>query len=238
MRRSALLASVVMLSLPSCHWPAKPAPPWVERIVGPVQTEPGRRPPLLVLLHGLGASETNLLPLARLFDPRFEVVSLRAPRSYQGGHAWFRLDIHPDGTVVPDRAQARETLADLARWVEAAPVRLGTDPQRTFLLGFSQGAFMALGVLCTIPERLAGVVALSAPSPGGIFEPSKAIASVPVFVAHGTFDHLLPVEKHGRRARALFEPWVHDFTYREFPIAHEIRDQELDSVITWLSAHL
>ena len=113
---------------------------------------------MLLLLHGIGATENDLVPLAGAFDPRLLVVSLRAPRPYQRGFAWFGLDFPAPGEVVPNVEQAHETIADLVRWLAAAPARLGADPQQVYLLGFSQGAMMSLAVLRTAPERLAGVV--------------------------------------------------------------------------------
>jgi phospholipase/carboxylesterase len=197
-------------------------------------------PPLVVLLHGIGADEHDLLPLARFLDPRCQVVSLRAPRDHVVGHAWFPIDFRPDGSVVPDVAAARETLGNLQRWLAAAPARLGTDQGRTFLLGFSQGAMMSLGLLVTMPERLAGVAALSGRFAPGLLEstaPPEAIARVPLLVAHGLYDDVLPIV-HGRGVRDAFAGRVTDFTYREFPMGHEISPAELDLVSRWLSARL
>ncbi len=205
-----------------------------------VRPAPGGRPPLLVLLHGIGADENDLFPLAAELDPRFTVVSLRAPRHYHGGWAWFDIEFAPGGRVVPDVAQARATLADLVAWLEAAPGRLGTDPANTFLFGFSQGAMMSLGVLRTVPERLAGVVALSGRYSADLFPPAApddAVGRVPLFVAHGTHDDVLPVE-HGRSVRDAFQPLSRDFTYREYPIGHAIGGDELRLVAEWLAARL
>src|SRR5262249_31162121 len=137
---------------------------WVERVAKPTQTG-GGPPPLLVLLHGIGADENDLFPLAHELDRRLEIVSLRAPHRYTVGYAWFAIDFRPGGELVPDVVQARTTLADLMRWLDAAPARLGTDPHRTFLLGFSQGAMMPLGVLRSPPERLAGRAPPTPPPP-------------------------------------------------------------------------
>ena len=119
---------------------------FVARVV-PARQPGAAAPPLVVLLHGIGADEHDLLPLGRFLDPRCQVVSLRAPRDYVVGYAWFPIDFRPDGSVVPDVAAARATLDDLRGWLADAPARFGTDPDRTFLLGFSQGAMMSLGVL-------------------------------------------------------------------------------------------
>jgi phospholipase/carboxylesterase len=195
---------------------------------------------MLVLLHGIGSNEKDLAPLASDFDPRLLVVSLRAPRPYHGGWAWFGLDFPGGGEVVPNVEQAHETVADLVRWLTAAPARLGADPEQVYLLGFSQGAMMSLAVLRTAPERIAGVVALS-----GLFDDrlvatpatDAAVAHVPVFVAHGVDDRVLPIAD-GRAVRDRFQPIVEDFTYREYPMAHTIGPDEKRDVAAWLAARI
>jgi len=212
---------------------------WVERVAGPATREGERRPPLLVMLHGIGADENDLFPLARYFDPRFRIVTLRAPRRYQIGYAWFDLAIHADGSIEPDASEARQTLGELVAWLRSAPTRHQTEPRQTFLLGFSQGAIMSLGALRTAPELLAGVVAFSGSSPDGLFAPpadAQAVARVPLLIAHGTLDDVLPVE-HGRRARAAFAGSA-DVTYREYAVGHGIGSDEIDLVAKWLSARL
>ena len=126
------------------------------------------------------------------------------------------------------------------RWITATPARLGTDPERLYLLGFSQGAMMSLGVLRAAPDRIAGVVALSGLFDPGLFPeaaPAAATARVPLFIAHGTRDDVLPIAR-GRAARDFFQPLVRDVTYREYPVAHGIAPDELHDVATWLAARL
>ena len=217
-----------------------PPPVFVERIVAPRRAIDGTPPPLLVLLHGIGSNENDLVSLAGKLDPRFLVVSLRAPRPYRGGFAWFQITWQSNGSATPDIDQAHETLADFVRWLAAAPGRLGADARRVYLMGFSQGAMMSLGVLRTAPDRLAGVVALSGLFRDDLVEtPADAGATgrVAVFVAHGTQDDLLPVAD-GRAIRDLLQPMVRDFTYREYAMPHTIAPVELRDVAAWLTSHL
>jgi phospholipase/carboxylesterase len=217
-----------------------PPPRYVEAVVPSREAEPGRRPPLLVLLHGIGADEHDLLALAGVFDPRFAVVSLRAPQPWHGGWAWFRLDVAPGGRLVPDVQQARGALADLVAWLADAPQRHATDPRRTFVCGFSQGAMLALGLLGAVPEQLAGVVALSGRAAADLLPlaaPRDAIARVPLLVAHGLLDDVLPVA-NGRATRDAFSGLSADFTYREFAVGHGIADDEVRLVAGWLRARL
>ena len=195
---------------------------------------------VLLLIHGYGADENDLVSLAHELDPRLTVVSLRAPRRYHVGYSWFHIDWKPDGSVVPDVAQARETLADLVRWLRAAPARLGADAKRLYLLGFSQGAMMSLGVLRAAPERLAGVVALSGRWSAQLFDAladDDTFTRVPLFVAHGTHDDVLPIA-NGRAIRDAFQPVMRDFTYHEYAVAHGISGEEVRDVGAWLTARL
>lgn len=218
--------------------PATP-PTWVERVAS--ARVPGvAPPPLLVLLHGIGADEFDLFPLAGMVDPRFRVVSLRAPFEYVVGYAWFHIEFGADGTIRPNVDQAATALRDLVRWIEAAPARHGTDPAKTYLLGFSQGAMMSLGVLGRTPHLLAGVVALSGRDPAGLFPPSTdqaAMGRVPLFLAHGLYDDILPVA-NGRRTRDALASISSDFTYREYPVAHGVSDDEMGDVAAWLTERL
>jgi phospholipase/carboxylesterase len=216
------------------------SPAWPERVARARTTGPDRKPALIVLLHGIGADEDDLFPLAPALDARATVVSIGAPHDYYGGRAWFHIDFAPGGRVIPDLAQARATLADFLQWLRAAPERYGTDPARTFLLGFSQGGMMALGALGAVPERLAGVVVLSSRFSTELLPATAApgaIARVPLFVAHGTHDTTLPIA-HGRGIRDAFQSTTGDFTYREYRVAHGITEEEMADVAAWIAARL
>jgi phospholipase/carboxylesterase len=99
---------------------------------------------------------------------------------------------------------------------------------------------LGIGALQTVPERLAGVIALSGRAPDGLFDAvarDDAVARVPLFVAHGTLDDVLPVA-NGRRVRDRFAGRSRDFTYREYPVAHGIAGDELADVAAWVTARL
>jgi phospholipase/carboxylesterase len=238
--RAAALAGIVLATAcgREADMTAASAVTFVERSSPPRQPGAGRAP-LLVLVHGIGADENDLFPIASMLDPRLHVVSLRAPHDYAIGYAWFNIEFGLGG-IRPDVGQAHQALADLVAWLRTAPERHGTDPGRTYLLGFSQGAMMSLGVLRTAPERLAGIIALSGRNADGLFEATAdpaAIARVPLLVAHGTHDDLLPVE-NGRAIRDAYEGVSTDFTYREFPVGHGVNEEEIGLVDAWLRRQL
>jgi phospholipase/carboxylesterase len=192
--------------------------------------------PGLILLHGRGADETDLLGLAHALDPRLRVLSLRAPLEWPGGgYAWYRLA----APATPDLVTFRESLARLAADLVRVRARHGIDLARLYVLGFSQGAVMASALLLTVPHLVAGAACLSGfpPPLEETHAPRAALAGKPVFLAHGTFDRVIDV-RLGRSLRAILEGAGIDVSYREYALAHEIAGAELADLGAWLGARL
>jgi len=203
---------------------------------------PSPRPPLLVLLHGVGADERDLLPLADGLDPRLLCLSVRAPHEATGnGYAWFAIDWRTSPPAY-DLAQAEESRAALCDLVPRLVARHGTDPARTFLLGFSQGAAMALAVALTRPELVRGVVIHSGRLVADLaarIAPPEALAGLEALVLHGVEDDVLPVER-GREIRDLLAPRLGPrLVYREHADAgHFVTKASLADAAAWLAARL
>jgi phospholipase/carboxylesterase len=203
--------------------------------------EPGRggqtAPPLLLLLHGIGSNEEDLFGLAPYLDERFLVVSARAPVSLAyGGYGWFRIDFTPRG-MVADVEQAKQSLAMLPGFVDELVETYGADGRRVYLMGFSQGAMMSLASTLTSPEKVAGVVAMSGRLPRQVLglEPDReALTGTPVFVTHGLYDPVLPIE-NGRAVRDYLAGLPVELTYHEYPMAHEVSMESLRDVTAWLT---
>jgi phospholipase/carboxylesterase len=200
----------------------------------------GDQPPLLVLLHGVGSNETDLFSLAPYLDARFFVASARAPvvMGYDA-FGWFNIEFTPAG-LVADVAQARASLRQLAVFVGELVDAYSVDPRRVYLMGFSQGAMMSLSLMLSQPRMVAGVVAMSGRLPSELLaevRDADAFAGLPVFVTHGTFDEVLPVE-NGRAIRDALSKLPVALTYREYPMAHEVSEDSLRDVTEWLTRTL
>jgi phospholipase/carboxylesterase len=209
-------------------------------VVRPPRT-PSARPPLLVLLHGVGADEHDLLPLLPHLDPRLLAISLRAPREAQGmGYAWYDIDwsTNPPGS---DLAQAEESRAGLAALLPDLARDHGADPARTFLFGFSQGGAMALAVALTHPDLLRGVVIHSGRLLDGLgarLARGPALDRLEALVLHGVDDPVLPVER-GREIRDLLAPVLGPrLVYAEHDAGHGVTPASLEDVRAWLAARL
>ena len=162
---------------------------------------PSGRPPLVILLHGIGADEDDLLPLAPSLDPRFLVIAARAPHEAEPmGYRWYAID----WSVTPPRGDPAEIAASrdlLARFVEEATARYGADPARVFLFGFSQGAIMSVALLLSRPDLVRGVIAHSGGSracPANPEPTPEALSRAEVLVLHGVRDDVVPVAQ-GRK---------------------------------------
>jgi len=206
----------------------------------PRAPSPGK-PPLLVLLHGYGADEHDLLGLAPDLDPRFDIRSVQGPVALpQGGRAWFSLSVGPDGGLSFDLDQAESSRKTLLRFIFEAVAADDADPDRVYLAGFSQGAMLATAIALTVPQRVAGAVGMSGRIPHEVQEkvaPAEALAGLPILIVHGTRDPMLPIE-NGRSSQAFLSKLPVALTYREFPMAHQIIPESLRLVAGWLTARL
>ncbi len=192
---------------------------------------------LLVLHHGRGTSERDLLGLADLLDPeqRLRVVTPRAPLQLPGspGYHWYLVPRvgYPD----PDTFQAaREALAVLhdGLWAET-----GIGPARTVLGGFSMGAVMSYAMaLSAARPAVAGILAFSGFVPiVEDWQPSlEDRRDTAAFVAHGRNDPIMEIG-FARRARELLEAGGLEVTYRESDAGHQIDPADLAVATEWLS---
>jgi len=195
---------------------------------------------LLVLHHGRGTNEQDLLPLADVFDPsrRLHVVSVRGPLQLRGssGYHWYvvpRVGYPDPDTFHAAYRQLAELHDELWRQTELTA-------EQTVLGGFSMGTVMsyALGLGPDRPVP-AGILALSGfiPTVDG-WEPSLADrTSTRVLIAHGRGDPVIPVS-FARLARELLGDAGFEIDYRESNAVHTIDPGDVPRIIGWLEGTL
>lgn len=191
---------------------------------------------LLVLHHGRGADEHDLLGLGDVLDPRhrLHVVTPRAPLTLPGwpGHHWYVVP----RVGYPDPDTFRSAYAKLAAFHDELWERTGIVPERTVLGGFSMGSVMsyALGLGPDRPAP-AGILAFSGfiPVVDG-WEPEPAGRTVTkAFIAHGRNDPVMGVE-FARSARDLLTAGGLDVEYHESDAAHHIDPAHVPAAVAWL----
>jgi phospholipase/carboxylesterase len=191
---------------------------------------------MLLLLHGRGAGEHDLLPLADVLDPDRRLVAVlpQAPlRLPPGGNHWYV--VREIGRPDPDTFLP--TLAAAGDWVDTVAGAHGVEPDRVVVAGFSQGAVMsyALGLGAGRP-RPAGIIALSGfvPTVPGFELDLAGRDGLPVAIGHGSLDQVIGVE-WGRRADDLLQRAGLAVRYHETVMGHSIDPAFLDELRGWLA---
>ena len=189
----------------------------------------------LVLLHGRGADEHDLLPLLGVLDPkqRLRGITVGGPLSIPpGGRHWY--EVHRVGWPHPETFGP--TYAELTAFLDE---ELGLDWSRTVIGGFSQGGVMSYAVgLGTGRPVPAGILAMSCFLPrfeGAEWEPDFASRpELPVAHVHGVSDPIIPVQ-FGRDAQQRVTEAGLPLLYREFPGGHNVDPRLLVELADWLS---
>ncbi len=197
----------------------------------------------VIWLHGLGADGADFLPIVD------ELELPRAPIRFLFPHAPMQPVTINNGYVM--RAWYDIVSADLGRREDERGVRAsqrmvealiareearGTSVDRIVLAGFSQGGAIALQTGLRHPARLAGILALSCyvPIPHTLAaEAHGANRAVPIFMAHGTHDPIVPLA-HARRSRELLGQLGYRVEWHEYPMPHSVSPEELVDIGAWL----
>ena len=202
------------------------------------QPQPAAPKALVLLLHGVGGSETNLVDLAAGADSDTLVVMPRGPITLGAGqYGWFRVNFTAAGPVIvaTEAEQSRQTLL---RFVAQLQSVYDIAPQKTVIAGFSQGGILSASVALSAPELVAGLAILS----GRILpelEPHMAdkaqLENLRAFIGHGEYDSKLPVMWAQRSDQLLNDLGVPHLT-RLYPIDHGISANMKADFLSWLQS--
>jgi len=186
--------------------------------------------PLLVLLHGYGSHEGDLFSLSPALPLGPVVASVRAPIAESGGWAWFSRADSPAGDPPAERVD--EAASAVISWLDTLQF------SSVSLLGFSQGAAIALQLIRHAPARFSATVSLSGFVAAGEHEGDAELARLrpPVFWGRGTDDPVIPHEAIERTAAWL--PRHTDATTRIYEgLGHSISTPELGDIVLFLREH-
>jgi len=208
-----------------------------------IETGPGPRA-AVIWMHGLGADGHDFEPIVpELALPDslpvrfvFPHAPMR-PVTINAGmvmRAWYDVG-GQGGTRREDEQGVRASQRAIEALIEREKKR-GLTAGQIVLAGFSQGGAMALQTGLRHPERLAGLLVLSSflPLPDSLAaEASPANRDVPIFMAHGTHDPLIPVSR-ARDSRDRLLALGYRVQWREYPMAHAVCAEEIADLSAWL----
>lgn len=183
----------------------------------------------LLLLHGTGGDESDLLPLGRALLPGAGMLSPRGKVLEQGAPRFFRR--LAEGVF--DQADLARRTEELGEFVTAAIRTYGLEPDGVVAVGFSNGANIAASLLLRSPGVLRGAVLLSPMVP---FEPDRLpdLAGTAVFIGAGRSDQMVPQAQTERLAELLREAGA-DVTVHWEPGGHGVTKGEVDAAAHWIA---
>jgi phospholipase/carboxylesterase len=146
--------------------------------------------------------------------------------------AWYDI-VTLDAEGRADAAGVRESTAILEALIAREQER-GVAPEKIVIAGFSMGGAIAINTALHTTHALAGLMALSTylPLPGEV-EGSSGSRELPVFMAHGSFDPMLPMQ-WGRLSANKLEQTGFDVEWHEYPMAHAVCPEEIADIRDWL----
>jgi phospholipase/carboxylesterase len=190
---------------------------------------PGTSGRTLLLLHGTGGNENDLLPLGRALDAEAALLSPRGKALENGMPRFFRR--LAEGVF--DEEDLIRRAHELADFIEAAAAEYAFDPKKVVAVGYSNGANIAGAVLLLRPGMLCGA-ALLRPMVPLVPETMPDLQGAPVLVSVGNHDPIVPAE-HARELVALLRRAGGDVTVCFENAGHGLTDATLASARRWLA---
>lgn len=187
---------------------------------------PGRLPMTLLLLHGSGGDENDLLPIAGALAPGAAVLSPRGNVVQHGARRFFSYP-GPDGF---DADEVRQRVDELADWIARMTTQYSLDPSRLYALGYSNGANTAAATMLLRPGTIAGACLLRSRA---VVTPSSLpdLNGAPVLISAGQTDHLIPpsaaealgqlLTSAGAHVDLAIQNAGHDLTPADFSLAKQ-----------------
>lgn len=197
------------------------------------------KPPLLILLHGYGSNKEDLFSFAEELPDALLIVSLEAPLSIgNGGYAWYSINFDGINGKFSDLKEAKKSIDEIAIFIDSIKKKYNTKQDKTFLLGFSQGAILSYSLSFFHPNKIQHVLALSgyvntALLPENISQEIKT----DYYCSHGSVDQVLPVE-WARNSKPFLDNLGFKNEYSEYNVGHGVAPQNFYSFKSWIEARL
>ena len=192
--------------------------------------------PTILALHGRGSNERDLISLAPYLSQELFWISPRGTFTLgANSYEWFQI------TEIgkPDPARLAQALKTLDKFIDEVTANYPVAKDKLYLLGFSQGSIVSISYALTWPDKVAGIIAQSGylPHESGLEIDEANVKGKPFILTHGVQDPLLPVG-WARRSRDMLQKLGADLEYHEFNMGHQVSEESLAVINTWLEKQL
>lgn len=205
----------------------------VHRVAIPAGSPPY---PTVIMLHGRGGNEDVMWVFARTVPAGTLLIAPRAiTDDHDGGYSWMKRPANE----WPDLPQFEPAAQTVARFIEGLPAGYGADPQRIYLMAFSQGAAVAYTLALHRPGLVHGIAGLVGFVPAGYAAAttSQSLQNLPIFMAVGKTDERIPYPIAAECGRVLSMAGA-DLTYREYETGHKLNPAGVKELTAWWKQHL
>lgn len=191
-----------------------------------------KRYPTLFILHGKGSNERDLLSIVSPLAESFILIGIRGDLPVGSGYQYYELRSLGN----PIREQFDRAIRNLEAFIDAADSEYAIDGSRRYVLGFSQGAILALTLAHTLGDKLKGIVALNGYVPEFVkaeYPLGPGTAKVSAFVSHGQYDPVFPAII-GEQTAAYMRTLTDRITFHLYPAGHEVTEANRRDLVQWL----
>jgi len=197
----------------------------------PANLDPVKMYPVVFTLHGKGSNERNMFDVVAPLADEFIIIGIRGDLPLGSGYQYY--DLKSLGNPIRELFDA--AVEKLEAFIEYATEKYPIDTGKRYVLGFSQGAILAMTLALTMGDRLKGIVALNGYVPEFVKTeyPLRSVKDVSIFISHGEYDSVFPV-RIGHANAAYFQDLAPRLTFNIYPTDHGVSEDNQLEVLNWL----
>ncbi|MCL6603917.1 MAG: dienelactone hydrolase family protein [Paenibacillus sp.] len=197
----------------------------------PVNLEQGKKYPTIFTFHGKGSNERDMFGLVAPLAEDFIIIGVRGNLPLGAGYQYY--DLKSLGN--PIREMFDQAVKDIESFIHYATEKYPINPDKRYLLGFSQGAILSVTLALTMGEQLKGIIALNGYIPDFVkTEYSlRSIKDVSVFASHGEYDSVFPV-RIGHETAAYLKDYTEHLTFKLYPTDHGVSEVNQVDFLKWI----
>jgi len=196
---------------------------------------------LLLLLHGYGSNEQDLFSFAQELDENLLIVSAQAPIELGfNSYAWYTINFNEVGKNFSDIPEAIKAREKIVTFIDELQNSYKIKPEKTILLGFSQGTILSYSIALNYPEKVQKIIALSGYINDKLIPENiddSDYSSLDFFISHGTVDQVIPLE-WAQKAPVFLQKLGAKTIYKTYPIGHGVTSQNFFDFKKWLEERI